>query len=759
MGDNSTPLAFNNILGTVPPAQGTIPNNLTSLWVWNSASANWYFYAPSLDSLGTLAAYITSKSYLNFATNGTTLAPSTGFWVNRPASAGAPAPIVVVPANPTLAGIQAAMASFQSLFATAIPLATDPAFVALFDATTLNGGANKAAFLTQLVTPANGPSVGAQFNNITLVTSLDSTAVPNDATHQWFTFNVTPGGGPTSAWLAIKNVAGTWLLAGDQRQFGTNTTSQAVQIIPSASQIGVPVAYQNQMSFGVGGGNTPVPAAITKITLSGPGLIPVAGATEVPLYTPATGQIWISACGAPATVLSNCVNMAQVSVGAPYVYHVYTGGVTQAYSYTDALVRGPLSASALIAANFPVITSVAGNWASGSTVSAGWTLPAGITANWLSAGASTSTGLSLFQTGSGLTPASTTGAIVVPAYTGTSASNYLWLQTNDAAGNQYGVSLNLDPGQVINAPLTGLTAVNNFYAAASSVSGLRRWWQDSPALSDVSADIIRLAPGATANTYIASFASQSFRNGVWGAAAPGNLTYTLEATGWLLDSRNFTILNNNDGTLTISGSANGTATATIQESVLDGTAILNQSTGMASGVTYPVGSRSYAGVGAISSKDSYKLWEGGPNNVWGVTDLNGVALTTLPAFGSSFCANGVVFTPPVNAVVSPDNYSVFGTMGGCTAASITAGLANPAIGSAMLGTMATGNAVVPVVGVAVFNQSWLPGWTDSIIGVVGGLAMSGIFDPVGTLLPAVMQSSNKIAMDAELLANGHIVLP
>ena len=84
VGDNPTPSAFNKNIGATPPATGTIPVNLITIWSWNATSANWYFYAPSLDAKGgtALSDYITSKSYLNYGTN--TLTPTTGFWVNHP---------------------------------------------------------------------------------------------------------------------------------------------------------------------------------------------------------------------------------------------------------------------------------------------------------------------------------------------------------------------------------------------------------------------------------------------------------------------------------------------------------------------------------------------------------------------------------------------------------------------------------------------------------------------------------------------------
>lgn len=83
IGDSKTPRVFNNSLSTAPPNAGTpAAPVLTTLWAWSSEQSAWYFYAPSLDNSGGLAAYTASKSYLDFGT--TTLSMGTGFWVNKP---------------------------------------------------------------------------------------------------------------------------------------------------------------------------------------------------------------------------------------------------------------------------------------------------------------------------------------------------------------------------------------------------------------------------------------------------------------------------------------------------------------------------------------------------------------------------------------------------------------------------------------------------------------------------------------------------
>ena len=83
VGDNPLPRNFANTLSVTPPVAPAIAaTSLTTLWAWDSTLSNWYFYAPSLDNSGGLAAYITSKGYLDFATK--MLYPTMGFWVNHP---------------------------------------------------------------------------------------------------------------------------------------------------------------------------------------------------------------------------------------------------------------------------------------------------------------------------------------------------------------------------------------------------------------------------------------------------------------------------------------------------------------------------------------------------------------------------------------------------------------------------------------------------------------------------------------------------
>ena len=76
VGDNKTAVGFNEAVG----------GDIKSLWAWDSAKSNWYFYAPSLDGVGSNALndYITSNGYLDFVPTKRTIGPGVGLWVNRP---------------------------------------------------------------------------------------------------------------------------------------------------------------------------------------------------------------------------------------------------------------------------------------------------------------------------------------------------------------------------------------------------------------------------------------------------------------------------------------------------------------------------------------------------------------------------------------------------------------------------------------------------------------------------------------------------
>jgi len=57
-------------------------STITSVWKWNASTSRWAFYAPSLDTAGSLASYCANKGYDVL----TTVEQGEGFWVNADAA-------------------------------------------------------------------------------------------------------------------------------------------------------------------------------------------------------------------------------------------------------------------------------------------------------------------------------------------------------------------------------------------------------------------------------------------------------------------------------------------------------------------------------------------------------------------------------------------------------------------------------------------------------------------------------------------------
>ena len=87
IGETRSPGEFNLLLSAITPAAGTVPINVTTLWAWDSGHSKWYFYAPGMTNGGEFAAYIQSKSYLDFTSSNRNLGTGVGFWVNKPGMA------------------------------------------------------------------------------------------------------------------------------------------------------------------------------------------------------------------------------------------------------------------------------------------------------------------------------------------------------------------------------------------------------------------------------------------------------------------------------------------------------------------------------------------------------------------------------------------------------------------------------------------------------------------------------------------------
>jgi len=89
-GDALSPAQLDAKLGGVAGSP-----SFSTMWAWNSASSNWYFYAPALAATSGLTSYIQTKGYLDFGP--LTTDGGLGFWLNSNVSGTSSTAPTVVP--------------------------------------------------------------------------------------------------------------------------------------------------------------------------------------------------------------------------------------------------------------------------------------------------------------------------------------------------------------------------------------------------------------------------------------------------------------------------------------------------------------------------------------------------------------------------------------------------------------------------------------------------------------------------------------
>lgn len=272
-----------------------------------------------------------------------------------------PAAATAIPA------IQAQLSIWQNKFATGIPAANDAALAALFDPTLLDNGRNKALFLADL-TGTNSDPVGFTFTAPTGVDPVDSAAVPNDATHQWFTTKI--WGISTLTNLAVKDTSGQWLLSGNQRKVGVGAQPGVSQFIPTAAS-GQPPLIQSRVDLFLSNS-----AGVTTATVSGPGVI---GTTAGVLGS--ANFVFSSVPDCSLVVTTSCFDITKATKGN---YTFTITDVSGTYTYIEALKAvPPLNPTAAMLPTINWITPAPTNlaaWTSGATATVNWTVPAGQTA-------------------------------------------------------------------------------------------------------------------------------------------------------------------------------------------------------------------------------------------------------------------------------------------------------------------------------------------------------------------------------------------
>ncbi len=285
-----------------------------------------------------------------------------------------------------------------------------------------------------------------------------------------------------------------------------------------------------------------------------------------------------------------------------------------------------------------------------------------------------------------------------------------------------------------------------------------------------------VAIGANSYTTRYTYMELATASSVWSTPTPPPTSawYLLTATGWQpYDSVTTAYTNNGNGTISaVSTLLQGQSElSAITRTDLTGQPVactnplgsysVGENVGSASNpvivaaascpvaVTYPAGSASYTGTSNTTMGAFYLIWDSPTPTL---TDGAGVALSALPAIGTRFCANGLVYDPIVGAATGADNYNVYYPPSySCTATDINNALKNLKLWTALVSWKATGNAVVP----SVFDIKYTvgPGSYEYIYVFHLGKLMYGSYAPASTST-STSTGVNKIAANAQLQANG-----
>lgn len=286
-----------------------------------------------------------------------------------------------------------------------------------------------------------------------------------------------------------------------------------------------------------------------------------------------------------------------------------------------------------------------------------------------------------------------------------------------------------------------------------------------------------VSTGATSATITGS--DRWLTSTTWGPNPDPYYSYNLTSIGWVRDSGGGTVgtvygnplmlsgggtvSNNQDGTMTFTPTGQAAEILTVQKIDLAGLNIdcRNPITNVAICVgpgTYPAGATLYRLNATLSANKYYLNGGTATRPALPVTDGNGVALTALPAPGATFCVGTRVFVAIPGAAAGSDNYNVHDATD-CTAGSITFAIGRASTGTILLSNQATGNAVVPSVGLAnvAVATSPLAALDNTIIAVRAGNVYAGVMHPAGNYESEAFW--NKTAFNAGLAAKGFPTLP
>lgn len=372
------------------------------------------------------------------------------------------------------------------------------------------------------------------------------------------------------------------------------------------------------------------------------------------------------------------------------------------------------------------------------------------------------TSYAVTSTPGNITAKSTASPISVTGLTNGTAYTFKVTATNSAGtGTASNASNSVTPSA--NPPASGATTAVGNYIADHLTPGFVGSWAITPASAVVASESTLVAT-ATANTYNNTYLEKLLAGTTWGTNPTRwfGACYDLIPTGWLQCPSTGTWVDSGDGsTIILTNTGEPALAVTMVSTSLAGTPITCTSPTTGLVVTcsvpgnYPAGAVSFT---QTYGSDWYSLC--GFAYCTALTDSSGAALTALPSVGATgptFCdTDNFSVLQPINPAPAPgsNNYNVFSTAS-CLASDIASAITTSAVGTVLVSIQSTGNTVVPTV-LRLSATGTLAWMNNYIYGVRAGNVWYGWMTPNGTV---GNNEENKIAINAELVANGITPLP
>ena len=502
-------------------------------------------------------------------------------------------------------------------------------------------------------------------------------------------------------------------------------------------------------------------------TTSGPFVVSVTCPATCTYYDEKSGAMVSGSASAPA-MLAVVPGASELNIGV-------TAATNAAAQY--AIAAGTLTPTSVLAANTAVGTllglgsadiltppAIISDAATYTAAQAG-TTTADKLANYSAALAMAASGVSAIQAiadyGTAWQQAATTGIVTMPASIDTAALV--------AAAPAIPTTIANVASQVAaatSAASSAVAAVNDWVAEVSVPGNSSGYWENTyyaNAAAMASGVLTTEVHGWTdsvvvsGNTLTFSGSDKKLVGGVWVADTDTEVNYHLGSTGWVLGTNGGTVVNNLDGTITVTPIGMDSSVEAITRTDVSGTFIPCHNATCNGTAKFPAGSI-YTSSLETNPADHYKVTSGNVKFPAKVTDLSGVALTALPGAGASFCVQqyggAAVFTPIASPAQGADNYNEAFALS-CSQTDIAAALPQATV---TLSLKSTGNAAVPTVGmVTVTAGSSIYYLNNAIIALRGGQVYPGKMVPAGSF--GHMDGYNKTALTAYLQANGHPALP